>query len=57
LVALLGAVFESVTVDEGTMMSIKEQYRRYSPLSMLERNNVEDRELVVLNKVFVEKYV
>lgn len=55
--ALLGAVFESVTVDEGTMTSIKEQYRHYSPLSKLEKNNVEDRELVVLNNVFVEKYV
>jgi hypothetical protein len=55
--ALLGAVFESVTVDEGTMMGIKEQYRRYSPLSKMEKNNVDDRELMVLNKVIVEKYV
>jgi hypothetical protein len=55
--ALLGAVFESVTVDEGTIAGIKQQYRVYSPLSKLEKNNVDDKELAVLNKVVVEKYI
>jgi hypothetical protein len=53
----LGAVFESVTVDEGTIAGIKQQYRVYSPLSKLEKNNVDDKELAVLNKVVVEKYI
>lgn len=55
--SFLNEVFENINIRNETLHSIKELYRRYSPLSKIVMNNLEDRELIVLNTFVIDKYV
>ena len=53
----LEKVFQDINIPAETLEKIKRQYRYFSPLADIEKNNIGDEEFLKLKKIVVEKYL